>query len=101
MTDDRTDSEQTLRGIVIPTAWGADGSPTGVAILTRDEGEYEVAPGAASDRLLSHLRREILARTLPLPGPSGRQKVSVISFAILEWAGAEHDLPDMTSGEGR
>ena len=97
----RSDSELTLRGIVIPTAWGANGTPTGVAILTRDEGEYEVVTGTASDRLLSHLRREVLARTVPLSGPAGHQRVSVLSFAILEWAGVDDEPPSLYPTDAR
>ena len=101
MTKGRSDSELTLRGIVIPTNWGSDGAPIGVAILTRDEGEYEVVPSATSDQLLCHLRREVLARTVPLSGPAGQQRVRVLSFAILEWAGAEDDGSSMHFSDGR
>lgn len=94
-------SELTLCGIVIPTTWGANGAPTAVAILTRDEGEYQVEPGETSDRLLAHLRREVLARTMPLSGPAGQQRVKVLSFAILEWAGADDDNPSLSSADGR
>lgn len=101
MAEGRSASELTLRGIVIPTTWGADGAPTAVAILTRDEGEYEVAPGSASDQLLSHLRREVLARTIPLSGSAGQQRVKVLSFAVLEWAGVEDEPPSVNSCDGR
>jgi len=101
MDDGRSDSELTLRGIVIPTTWGTDGAPTGVAILTPDEGEYEVAPGGTSDQLLSHLRREVLARTVPLSGTAGQQRVKVLSFAILEWAGVENEPPSVNFSDGR
>jgi hypothetical protein len=101
MTESDSDSELTLRGIVIPTTWAADGAPTGVAILTRDEGEYQVAPGTTSDRLLAHLRREVLACTVPLPAAAGQRRVDVISFAILEWAGGDDELPPSSQGAER
>ena len=101
MADGGSEYELTLCGIVIPTTWGDDGAPTGVAILTRDEGEYEVVPGDTSNRLLSHLRREVLARTVALSGPAGQQRVKVLSFAILEWAGVEDELPSLNLGDGR
>ena len=101
MADSESNSELTLCGIVIPTTWGVDGAPTGVAILTRDEGEYEVAPGNAGDRLLTHLRREVLARTVPLSGPAGQQRVKVLSFAILEWADGDSDPITLTTRDTR
>jgi hypothetical protein len=101
MPEEEPGSELTLCGTVIPTTWGANGAPTGVAILTRDEGEYEVEPGETSDLLLRHLRREVLARTVPLTGPAGHQRVNVLSFAILEWAGAEEESPSPDRGDGR
>jgi hypothetical protein len=101
MAEGQTDFELTLRGIVIPITWGTDGAPTGVAILTRDEGEYEVVPGPTSDQLLCHLRREVLARTVPLSGSAGQQRVRVLSFAILEWAGVEDEPPSLNFGDGR
>jgi hypothetical protein len=101
MAETGSDSELTLCGIVIPAKWGVNGAPTEVAILTRDEGEYRVEPGDTGDRLLSHLRREVLARTVPLSGLAGHQRVMLLSFAILEWAGAEDEDPPSNSGGGR
>jgi hypothetical protein len=75
----------TLRGIVTPVDWDLDGKVRSVAILTRDEGEYQVAPGGVGDTLLSQLRREILAQAVVLEAPSDVKRVSVSSFAILEW----------------
>jgi len=78
-------SELTLRGIVTPIDWEADGSVRTVAILTRDEGEYEVVPGGAGGRLLEHVRREILAQAVMMAAPKDAKRVSVTSFAVLEW----------------
>jgi hypothetical protein len=74
-----------LRGIVVPSEWDIDGLVRTVAILTRDEGEYQVEPGGAGGQLVAHLQREILAQAEMLNGREGVHRVRVHSFAILEW----------------
>jgi hypothetical protein len=83
--------ELTLRGIVTPIAWDEDGAVRTVAILTRDEGEYEVIPGGAGGRLLQHLRREILAQAEMVADPMGVKRVNVSSFALLEWNDSDEE----------
>jgi hypothetical protein len=85
MTSATHERDLVLRGIVIPFDWDPDGQVRTVAILTRDEGEYEVVPGGAGTQLLGHLQREILAHTRLLNGKDGAHRVRVDSFAILEW----------------
>ena len=84
--------ELTLIGLVIPTRWGANGEITAVAILTRDEDEYEVEPEGMGVRLLNHLRREILAHVVRKNDPNSTKGVQVISFAVLDWENSTDDL---------
>jgi hypothetical protein len=82
--EDRT-TDLTLRGIVAPIDWDPTGEVRTVAILTRDEDEYEVAPGGAGSQLLAHLRREVLAQAVAVNELGNRKRARVDSFAILEW----------------
>jgi hypothetical protein len=84
----------TLRGIVVPVDWDANGLVQTVAILTPDEGEYEVLPSGAGARLATHPRCEVLARAVvPGPGDSPR-RVQITSFAVLDWEDSdERDVP--------
>ena len=84
--------ELTLQGIVVPTQWSPDGKVTRVAILTRDESEYEVAPRAAARQLMNHLRREVLAQAVPTRGLGLEKRVQVNSFAVLEWTDTTDDI---------
>jgi hypothetical protein len=84
--------ELTLQGIVIPTQWGPDGEVNRVGILTRGEGEYEVAPGGAGCRLMNHLRREVIALVTTVQGSEPEKSVRVNSFAVLEWDEISGDI---------
>jgi hypothetical protein len=85
MSDGAQRDVLTIQGIVIPTEWGANGEPTRVAILTRGEDEYLVAPGGAGERLMGYLQREVLARAQPLGDADHVKRVTITSFAVLEW----------------
>lgn len=85
---------EVVRGIVVPTAWGAGGEPRLVAILTPDEGEYDVTPVAAGTDLLSHLRDEVEARTVVKTDQKGRKTVTVVSFTVVGVLGEESDAED-------
>jgi hypothetical protein len=82
----------TMRGIVVPTHWGPDGNVTRLAILTRDEGEYEVAPGGVGRGLINHLRREVLAQAVAAKDSDPGKRVVVTSFAVLEWNDSMDDI---------
>jgi len=82
---------EVVRGIVAPTAWSATGEPRLVAILTPDEGEYDVAPIAAGVDLLSHLREEIEARTVVKTDHRGRKSIKVVSFVVVGAIGQDGD----------
>ena len=89
---DRT-TELTLRGIVAPIEWGPTGEIRTVAIFTRDEKEYEVAPGGAGSRLMSHVRSEVLAQAETVNEPGDGVRVRVNSFAVLEWNEPDRNPP--------
>lgn len=92
--DEREDGEMTLRGIVVPVDWDLHGEVRTVAILTSDEGEYEVLPNGAGVRLAMHSRCEVLARAVSIEPEGSTRRVRITSFAILEWEDAdEHDIP--------
>ncbi len=82
----------TLRGIVVPIEWDEGGEPLRIAILTLDEGEYEVELEGIGRQLMQHMQQEVLVRAVPArPVGSGRT-VRVLSFARLEWKESEDEL---------
>ena len=60
-TDRATGAPVTIRGLVIPAAWDADGKVTAVAISAFDDTEYQVKAGPLANELIGHLRGEIEA----------------------------------------
>lgn len=85
MTGDDEKRRIFFKGIVVPVDWDANGSVRTIGILTDDEGEYEVEPGAASDQLMEHLRSEILAEGVLLDLPGTVKRARVENFAVLDW----------------
>ncbi len=85
---------EVLRGIVVPTVWSAAGEPRLVAILTPDEGEFDVAPSAAGPELLSYLREEIEARILVKEGQKAKKSITVVSFVVVDALGLDDDVAD-------
>jgi hypothetical protein len=83
MSPSDVEGETKVRGIVVPTAWDRFGNPLRVAILTRDEGEYPVAPRGLGRRLFRCLREEISARVVVEPDPDGGEVVRIVSFTLV------------------
>jgi hypothetical protein len=100
VSDADQEKQLTLRGIVVPAQWDGNGLVRSVAILTRDEGEYEVAPGGAGGQLTAHLRREVLAQAVLMNGPGDVKRVLVDSFAILEWNESDDETITTLNVEG-
>lgn len=75
-------AEVVVRGIVVPVSWDGVGNPLRVAILTSDEGEYQVAPSGLGRRLFSFLRQEIKARVL-VPADDDGRPVKLVSFTLV------------------
>jgi len=85
---------EVVRGIVLPTVWSAMGEPRQVAILTPDEGEYNVAPVLAGEALLSHLREEVEARIVVKADRREGKAITVVSFTVVgasDQDGDEHE----------
>ena len=84
-----------VQGIVVPTAWGTQGEPCRVAVLTPDEGEFHVAPFMAGAVLLSHLREEVEVRIVQTTGQEGARTITVGSFTVI----SDHGWDDDTNNE--
>lgn len=92
--DEPEEGQMTLRGIVVPVDWDTHGVVRMVAILTADEGEYEVLPIGAGARLALHSRCEVLVRAVSLQTDGSIRRVRVSSFAVLDWDDSdEHEIP--------
>ena len=94
MTSSEQSEFEVVRGIVVPTVWGAAGEPRLVAILTADEGEHNVAPIMAGPDLLSHLREEVEARFVVKIGQESTQTITVVSFTVVGAIQPDTDVPD-------
>ncbi len=90
---------EVVRGIVLPTVWGAMGEPRLVAILTPDEGEYDVAPTMAGEELLSHLREEVEARVLVKTGQKDRKTITVVSFIVVGISSQDREAENMAPAD--
>jgi len=73
-----------IRGIVEACAWDEAGTPTGVAILTRDEQEFTVECNEVGSGLLAHLTREVVVCGHLGAGPGGGRILRPLSFAVME-----------------
>jgi len=92
--DEPEDGQLTLRGIVVPIDWDLNGVVRAVAVLTADEGEYEVLPSGAGARLAMHSRCEVLVRAVAVDAEEPTRRVRVTSFAVLDWEDFdEHEVP--------
>ncbi len=100
MNSNEQSDYEVVRGIVLPTVWGAMGEPRLVAILTADEGEYNVAPTLAGVELLSHLKEEVEARILAKTGEWNRSTVTVVSFEVIGPTNHDSDV-DFADQSGR
>ena len=74
-------------GLVIATAWAADGSILEVAIHTAGEGVYPVEASGPGALLVRHPRRRIQARGF-LVGGRGRPGIRLTAVRLLPGAGA-------------
>ena len=74
---------EVVRGIVVPISWGDDGKPRRVAILTSDEGEYQVASDVEGEKLLSYLREEVDALVVLESVQGERATITVVSFVVV------------------
>ena len=50
---------ETLKGIVIPIVWSADGTIVAVAVSTNSEDEYRVEDEGCGSELLHHIQSEV------------------------------------------
>ncbi len=73
-----------IRGIVAACAWDEAGTPTGVAILTRDEQEFAVECNEVGSGLLAHLTREVVVCGHLAAGPGGGRVLRPLSFAVMD-----------------
>jgi hypothetical protein len=55
-------AELSLRGIVIATAWDAEGAPRAIALATPGEADYPILPDQTGARLIWYVRSEVLVR---------------------------------------
>ncbi len=94
MSPSDVEGETKVRGIVVPTAWDRFGNPLRVAILTRDEGEYPVAPRGLGRRLFRCLREEVSARIVVEQDPDGGEVARVISFTLVRRSSRDDDASD-------
>jgi len=78
-----------IKGLVIPVDWDQAGNVRTIAVLTDDEGEYQVVPAGVGDQLTVHLRSEILADAVLMDATGPAKRVRVDSYAILDWRGAD------------
>jgi hypothetical protein len=72
-----------LRGLVSPLEWDDEGRPLRLALLTADEGEYEVRLEGAGLLLLDLLREEVLVHGSVVPRPGSPPVVHVSSVRVL------------------
>lgn len=82
MTNSPRPHDTFVEGIVVPIDWGPEGEALRIAILTLDEGEYEVAPTHAGPRLKEALRKKVEARVRVHSRPGERDLVTVFSYAV-------------------
>jgi len=92
-------NEMVVRGIVVPVSWDAVGNPLRVAILTSDEGEYQVAPSGLGRRLFSFLRQEIKARVLVPVDDDGRP-VKLVSFTLVNRRVGDDPVAELPPPDG-
>jgi hypothetical protein len=101
MGDDRTPHEVTIRGIVIPTDWDSRGEVLRVAILAPDEDQYDVADSRLGSRLLGALREEVEACVRVDQAHRGRQRVTILSFEVVDEDHDDYVLEDLLNEPDR
>ena len=84
MEDDHTMYETTVRGIVVPAEWDDRGKVLHVAILTPDEGQYDVSDSGFGRCLLAALREEIEACICIDQTQMDRRQVTILSYRVVD-----------------
>jgi hypothetical protein len=89
-----------VRGIVVPTEWDRNGAVRRVAILTADEGEYEVLADPTGDRLIPLLQEEVEVSGVVHGGADRASVLAVLSIRVLDMAdlGGDGDSAVHSSG---
>ena len=74
-----------LDGIIIPTAWNANGSPTQFSLFTFDEREFKLAPATREkNRLPSYSRKNIRVAYRVQSGTDPAASIVPVDFLELD-----------------
>ncbi len=70
-------------GVVIPTAWDAEGRVTAVGISATDEIEYLLAESPRSSELLGLVRREVEVTGVVSEHEGGRKRLYLEDYKLI------------------
>ena len=68
-----------VRGIIMPSRWDRNGTPTDLMIAAFDENEYHIEKDAIGAGLIDCLRKEVLAKGR-LQEKSGKKWIKIIEY---------------------
>ena len=75
-------AERSVRGVVIPTAWDAQGRVVAAGLSADDEQEYLLEQGPLASELLAKVRQEVEVRGRVTVRSDGVKTIGVESYRV-------------------